>query len=84
MIKQDRGTGTGSRRPILRIREPPSSAFIRGYRAKQWQNNPRDLDAEMIGFRSLQLPTTATFSDTFQGLPTHGYAALLWRMADPR
>ena len=40
--------------------------------------------AEMIGFRSLQLSTTATFSDAFQGLPTHGYAAWLWRMADPR
>jgi hypothetical protein len=32
----------------LGIREPLASAFIRGYRAKQGQTNPRDLDAEMI------------------------------------
>jgi hypothetical protein len=43
-----------------------------------------DQSAEMIGFRSQQLSTTATFSDAFQGPSTHGYAAWLWRMADPR
>jgi hypothetical protein len=50
--------GTGSRRPILGIREPLSSAFIRGIQAQQGQTNPRDLDAEMI----TRLPV-ATASD---------------------
>jgi hypothetical protein len=48
MIKQGQRTGTGSQRPILRIREPLSSAFIRDTEPKQWQTNPRDLDAEMM------------------------------------
>jgi hypothetical protein len=48
MIKQGQRTGTGSQRPILRIREPLSSAFIGDTEPKQWQTNPRDLDAEMI------------------------------------
>jgi hypothetical protein len=47
MIKQGRRTGTGSRRPILGIRATRFGA-IRGYRAKQGQTIPRDLDAEMI------------------------------------
>ena len=34
------------RRPILRIRETLSSAFIRDTEPKQWQTNPRD--AEMM------------------------------------
>ena len=48
MIKQGQRTGTSSQRPILRIREPLSSAFIRDTEPKQWQTNPRDLNAEMI------------------------------------
>ena len=85
MIKQGQRTGTGSQRPILRIREPLSSAFIRDTEPNQWQTNPRDLDAEMI----TRLPvatalTTATFSDTFQGCRRTAMRRGFWRMANPR
>jgi hypothetical protein len=63
MIKQGRRTGTGSRRPILRIREPLSSAFIRDTEPKHWQTNPPDLDAEMI--TRLPVPTAEIIGNLF-------------------
>jgi UDP-galactopyranose mutase len=65
------------------IGRPLYEAFIRGYTAKQWQTDPRDLPAGIIS----RLPVRYTydnryFSDTWEGLPTHGYTALLERMAD--
>ncbi len=65
------------------IGRPLYDAFIRGYTAKQWQTDPRDLPAEVIS----RLPVRYTydnryFDDTFQGLPVDGYTAWLERMAD--
>ena len=58
-------------------------AFIRGYTAKQWQTDPALLPASVIS----RLPVRYTydnryFADTFEGLPTDGYASWLNRMAD--
>lgn len=58
-------------------------AFIRGYTAKQWQTDPRDLPASVIA----RLPVRYTydnryFSDVHEGLPVDGYTAWLTRMAD--
>ena len=68
---------------ISLVGRPLYDAFIRGYTAKQWQTDPKDLPASVIA----RLPVRLTydnryFSDTHEGLPTEGYAAWLDRMAD--
>lgn len=65
------------------IGRPLYEAFIRGYTAKQWQTDPRDLPASII----TRLPVRYTydtryFSDTWEGLPTDGYTAWFERMID--
>jgi UDP-galactopyranose mutase len=67
---------------ISLIGRPLYEAFIRGYTAKQWQTDPRDLPAGII----TRLPVRYTFdaryfSDTHQGLPKEGYFRLFERMA---
>ena len=64
------------------IGRPLYEAFIRGYTAKQWQTNPRDLPASVIA----RLPVRYTydnryFNDTYEGLPADGYTAWLERLA---
>jgi UDP-galactopyranose mutase len=66
---------------ISLIGRPLYDAFIRGYTAKQWRTDPRQLPAATIA----RLPVRYTFdnryfSDTFEGLPTDGYTALFERM----
>ena len=68
---------------ISLVGRPLYEAFIRGYTAKQWQTDPRQLPAEVIS----RLPVRYTydnryFSDTYEGLPTDGYTPWLERMAD--
>ncbi len=68
---------------ISLIGRPLYEAFIRGYTAKQWQTDPRELPAEII----TRLPVRYTFdnryfSDTYEGLPTHGYTKWLEAMAN--
>lgn len=68
---------------ISLIGRPLYEAFIRGYTAKQWQTDPRELDAGII----TRLPVRYTFdnryfNDTFEGLPLAGYTAWLKNMAD--
>ncbi|MBA9003193.1 UDP-galactopyranose mutase [Thermomonospora cellulosilytica] len=68
---------------ISLIGRPLYEAFIRGYTAKQWQTDPRELPAEII----TRLPVRYTFdnryfNDTYEGLPVDGYTAWLERMAD--
>ncbi|GAA4361892.1 UDP-galactopyranose mutase [Angustibacter luteus] len=70
-------------RAVALIGRPLYEAFVRGYTAKQWQTDPRDLPPEVIS----RLPVrygydTRYFSDTYEGLPVDGYAAWLQRMAD--
>jgi UDP-galactopyranose mutase len=68
---------------ISLIGRPLYEAFIRGYTAKQWQTDPRELSASII----TRLPVRYTFNnryfnDTYEGLPVDGYTAWLTRMAD--
>jgi UDP-galactopyranose mutase len=65
------------------IGRPLYEAFIRGYTAKQWQTDPRELPASII----TRLPVRYTydnryFNDTYEGLPVDGYTAWIERMAD--
>ena len=67
---------------ISLIGRPLYEAFIRGYTAKQWQTDPRELPERII----TRLPVRFTygtryFTDTHEGIPVEGYGALLTRMA---
>jgi UDP-galactopyranose mutase len=67
---------------IASVGRPLYDAFIRGYTEKQWQTDPRDLPADIIG----RLPVRYTFdnryfNDTYEGLPAGGYTAWLQQMA---
>ncbi len=75
--------GNLEEKAISLIGEPLYNAFIKGYTAKQWQTDPRELGADIIS----RLPVRYTydnryFSDTYEGLPTDGYTAWLERMVD--
>ncbi len=68
---------------ISLIGRPLYEAFIKGYTAKQWQTDPRELSPDII----TRLPVRYTFdnryfNDTHEGLPVDGYTAWLERMAD--
>ncbi|WP_263118658.1 UDP-galactopyranose mutase [Cellulomonas sp. RIT-PI-Y] len=67
---------------ISLIGRPLYEAFIKGYTAKQWQTDPRELPASVI----TRLPVRYAydnryFSDTYEGLPAHGYPAWFEAMA---
>jgi UDP-galactopyranose mutase len=68
---------------ISLIGRPLYEAFIRGYTAKQWQTDPKELGADIIS----RLPVRYNFdnryfNDTYEGLPVNGYTAWLERMVD--
>ncbi|MGH3493061.1 MAG: UDP-galactopyranose mutase [Sciscionella sp.] len=70
---------------ISLIGRPLYEAFIRGYNAKQWQTDPKNLAANII----TRLPVRYTFNnryfnDTYEGLPVNGYTAWLEKMAEHR
>lgn len=57
--------------------------LIRGYTAKQWQRDPKDLPASIIK----RLPVRFTwdnnyFNDKYQGIPEDGYTAMFERMLE--
>jgi UDP-galactopyranose mutase len=66
---------------ISLVGRPLYEAFIRGYTAKQWQTDPRELPPNII----TRLPVRYTFddryfNDRFQGQPLDGYTAIFERM----
>lgn len=68
---------------VALIGRPLYEAFIRGYTAKQWQTDPRDLPASIIR----RLPVrynydSRYFDDAYQGLPVDGYSAWLASMVE--
>ncbi len=68
---------------ISLIGRPLYEAFVKGYTAKQWQTDPKELSASII----TRLPVRYNFNnryfnDTYEGLPVDGYSAWLERMAD--
>lgn len=71
---------------ISLIGRPLYEAFVKGYTAKQWQTDPKELPASNI----TRLPVRYTFdnryfNDTYEGLPVHGYTAWCQSMvADER
>jgi UDP-galactopyranose mutase len=68
---------------ISLVGRPLYEAFIKGYTAKQWQTDPKELSPDII----TRLPVRYNFdnryfNDTYEGLPTDGYTAWLEKMAD--
>jgi UDP-galactopyranose mutase len=68
---------------ISLIGRPLYEAFVRGYTAKQWQTDPKELSPAII----TRLPVRYNFNnryfnDTYEGLPVDGYTAWLTKMAD--
>ena len=66
---------------ISLIGQPLFDAFIKNYTAKQWQTPAEELSPEIIK----RLPVRYTydnryFNDTYEGLPTAGYAAWFQNM----
>ena len=68
---------------ISLIGRPLYEAFVKGYTAKQWQTDPKDLSPDII----TRLPVRYNFdnryfNDKYEGLPVDGYTAWLKKMAD--
>lgn len=68
---------------IALIGRPLYEAFIRGYTAKQWQTDPRQLPADIITRLPVRFDfNTRYFNDRFEGLPSEGYYTIFKRMSD--
>jgi UDP-galactopyranose mutase len=68
---------------ISLIGRPLYEAFVKGYTAKQWQTDPKELSPDII----TRLPVrydfnNRYFNDKYEGLPVDGYTAWLERMVD--
>jgi len=66
---------------ISLIGRPLYEAFVRGYTAKQWETDPRQLPANII----TRLPVRYSykidyFNDPWQGIPGEGYFSIFERM----
>lgn len=89
LIRQQAGEFAGraainlEEQAIGQVGRPLYEAFIRGYTAKQWQTDPRDLPAEIIKRLPVRYNFNARyFDDTHEGLPEAGYVALIRAMLD--
>ena len=68
---------------ISLVGRPLYEAFVRGYTAKQWQTDPKELSPDIISRLPVRYNfTNRWFNDTHEGLPVDGYTAWLTRMAD--
>lgn len=77
----DRPASNLEDKAISLIGRPLYEAFIRGYTAKQWRTDPRDLPPGILE----RLPVrynfdSRYFNDPYEGLPDEGYTALFNRM----
>jgi UDP-galactopyranose mutase len=68
---------------ISLIGRPLYEAFVKGYTAKQWQTDPKELSPDII----TRLPVrydfnNRYFNDKYEGLPVDGYTAWMERMVD--
>jgi UDP-galactopyranose mutase len=65
------------------VGRPLYEAFVKGYTAKQWQTDPKELSPDIISRLPVRYNfTNRWFNDTHEGLPVNGYTAWLTAMAD--
>ena len=68
---------------IALIGRPLYEAFIKGYTAKQWQTDPRELPPDIITRLPVRFDFNARyFNDRFEGLPSEGYFTIFKRMSE--
>ena len=68
---------------ISMVGRPLYEAFVKGYTAKQWQTDPKELSPDIISRLPVRYNfTNRWFNDTHEGLPVGGYTAWLEKMAD--
>jgi UDP-galactopyranose mutase len=68
---------------ISLIGRPLYEAFVKGYTAKQWQTDPKELVPEIISRLPVRYDfNNRYFNDKYEGLPVDGYTAWLERMVD--
>ncbi|SDC65240.1 UDP-galactopyranose mutase [Bradyrhizobium brasilense] len=77
------GIGNLEDKAIASVGRTLYDLLIRGYTQKQWQTDPRELPADIIG----RLPVRFTFddryfADRYEGMPAGGYTAIFRRMLD--
>lgn len=66
---------------ISQIGKDLYEAFIKGYTAKQWEKNPRELNAEIFNRLPVRFNyNNRYFDDTYEGLPLNGYTAIFKKM----
>lgn len=66
---------------LAQVGEELYEIFIRGYTAKQWNRDPRDLPVSIIQRIPIRLVyDDRYFDDAFQGIPVGGYTSLFERM----
>jgi UDP-galactopyranose mutase len=66
---------------LSQVGEELYNKFFKGYTLKQWEIHPRDLAASVTA----RIPVRTNrddryFTDTYQGMPKHGYTALFQKM----
>lgn len=68
---------------ISQIGRPLYEAFIRGYTLKQWEKDPRELDASIINRLPVRFNyNNRYFSDKWEGIPLEGYGKLFNKLLD--
>ncbi len=68
---------------ISLVGRPLYDAFFRGYTAKQWQTDPRELPGSIVARLPVRFDfNNRYFNDTYEGLPVDGYTAWLKKMSD--
>lgn len=66
---------------VSALGKPLYDAFIHGYTAKQWQEDPKLLPASVFSRLPIRFDhNTRYFDDSFEGIPVNGYTALVQNM----
>ncbi|GAB4339382.1 MAG: UDP-galactopyranose mutase [Candidatus Abyssubacteria bacterium] len=66
---------------IGQVGEELYKKFFRGYSRKQWGMDPEMLDPSVCGRVSVRMNRDSRyFTDTYQGIPKHGYTEMIHRM----
>ncbi len=80
-VPTDREPESFEEKALSLVGRPLYDAFIKGYSQKQWQTPPTELPASIITRIPVRYDNSAHyFSDSYQGLPVHGYSNMFRRM----
>ncbi|WCT14911.1 UDP-galactopyranose mutase [Mucilaginibacter jinjuensis] len=83
-VKVDTGNPANSEEMVIsQVGEDLYKKFFKGYTLKQWEIDPKDLAASVTA----RIPTRTNrddryFTDTYQGVPKHGYTEMFSKMLD--